>query len=124
MPSTIVVPVGFDLPNFLSVLASQGVDVSSAEVEMIVESSRNKIDAEMSVATEVIRVLNQNPIFFSLLLSAIFDFAYKVYKKPIVVKRTSADGVEEFSGSADELKSLKLDQTISDQRIEVLPKNS
>lgn len=97
-------PDGFNLEAFSNSASIQGTFPNGTELRRIPIADKSATDATMGFS-EVIQVLNANPVFFGLLLTAIVDFLARTLKGQITVRYKDQSGNERvLVGSADEIK--------------------
>jgi hypothetical protein len=104
MDYEVEIPNDFNLEEFLNRASLRGDLPSGTELRKITAPNRSAKDAEMGFI-DVIQVLNANPVFFGLLLTAIVDFAVRSLRDHITIRYKDSDGKEKvLVGSAEEIK--------------------
>lgn len=106
MNYTVEIPTGFDLDEFVSRASIQGKTPNELSFKTIPRQEAAQGGVAMSgLLGEVVQVLNANPVFFGLLLSAIVDYLVRISPGRVAIKYTDASGSQkEVVGSADEVK--------------------
>ena len=110
MDYTLEIPDGFDLGQFLSIAAAEGKLPSELSVTRETKTEKDLRGAGMGFS-EIVQILNANPIFFGLLLTAIVDFSARILNGKVSVKFRDSDGPEEnVTGSVEEVKKIIIDK--------------